>query len=119
MVWAAPPRPKELQKRFALTQKLKRIAKAKAEAAKPATTMPASLNGRRLSEAMPGVPIGAMPRGASVRVCTPLRMCPLDGESLRREACSGRVPGDEGGHGGGPGGVHPGPAVRGREQWLG
>ena len=66
---------------------------------------------------MPGVPIGAMPRGASVRVCTPLRMCPLDGESLRGEACSGSVPGDEGGHGGGPGGVHPGPAVRG-EQWA-
>ena len=91
-----PPHAPRLQKRFALTQKLQRIAKAKADAAKPATTMPASLN-------------------ASVRVCAPLCMRPLDGAW---EACSGRVPGDEGGHGGGPGVVHPGSAVGGREQWL-
>ena len=43
VVRAAPP--KELQKRFALTQKLKWIVKAKADAARPAATMPA-FNGR-------------------------------------------------------------------------
>ena len=43
VVWAAPPHPKELQKRFALTQKLKRIAKAKAEAAQQARNHDAGL----------------------------------------------------------------------------
>ena len=91
VVWAAPPRPKELQKRFALTQKLKRIAKAKAEAAKPATTMPASLNGRRLTAVMrdgkrlcPAFQAGQCPE----RVCGFAHLCAC--VRLTGRACGGK-----------------------------
>ena len=92
VVWAAPQRPNELQKRFALTQKLKRIAKAKAEAAKPATTMPASLNGRRLTAVMrdgkrlcPAFQAGQCP---GERVCGFAHLCAC--VRLTGRACGGK-----------------------------
>ena len=98
VVWAAPPRPKKLQKRCALTQKLKRIAKAKADAARPAATTPAALNGRRLTAVTrdgkrlcPAFQKGECP--GAVRVCAPLRVHPVDRESMRWKAPGGRLPG--------------------------